>query len=100
MDLEITVNEKKSDGMCVRGTVYVDGIKVPYTVYRVIDVYFEVQPPTLQSNSLSSDERVSVWSKSGILNTYSDKDHIKAQVKNKAMGWWIDNGFGKDFWRI
>lgn len=86
-EINIVINDKKSHVYSIRGTVWVDGIAIPFTAYRKSRFDSDVLTP--QSNIIL--DKVAVRSKSGILSKYKEKDHIKAQIKNKARGWWIDN---------
>lgn len=87
--LEIVINDKKSDVYLVRGDAIVDGIRIPFTVYRLrtIGDFDE-----LVGNFL---DRLALRSKSGILSKYKNGESIRRRIKDAARGWFIDN----DHWR-
>ena len=92
MEIEIVIYDNKSNVCDVKGVAIVDGIRIPFTAYR----YTAHPDPAYGQFDAVLMNHVAVRSKSGILNKYpKTKDHIKAQIRNAAKGWWIDN----NFWR-
>lgn len=97
MDIEIKINEKKSNVCNVKGVAIVDGIEVPFTAYRYT-LFEHPNPATGQFDALPNDDdfllnKVAVRSKSGILRKFVEKDRIKTRIRNAAKGWWIDHRY-------
>lgn len=84
-DVEIVINDKTSNSYCIRGTVIVDGIRIPFTVYHLRFM------SSLEDGLLVSFSRIALRSKGGILSKYKDGEQISRVIKDKARGWWIDN---------
>lgn len=77
--ITVKIDERKSYGFLVKGVAIIDGIEVPFTVYKSYRWWNE----ELQT-------RLNVKSKSSIIEKYQDKDHIKNTIRDTARGWWID----------
>lgn len=93
-EVDITINDKKSDLFSIRGTATVDGIRIPFTAYRKRGTDEHpgfTGPSDIQLVWL----RVVVRSKDGILRGYSNKEYIETKICNAAKGWWID----RNLWR-
>lgn len=88
-EIEVTINDIKSDIVKVTGIAHIDGISIPFTVHRRF-------PYAPEDEAIGIRPRVLVMrSKHGIIEKYKNKDHIKAYIKNKARAWWID----REWWR-
>lgn len=67
-----------------------DGIKIPFTAYRLSRIEL-LGTPNFTGSDIRWD-RVAVRSKSGILSKCKDGSYIKKVLRNKAIGWWVDQG--------
>ena len=97
MDIEIRINDKKSNVCNVFGVATVDGIDVPFTAYRYT-LFDHPSPSTGQFDATQHEDdfllnKVAVRSKAGILKKFVGKDRIKAKIRNAARGWWIDHRY-------
>ena len=91
--MEITIFDKKSNVYNVRGVIWTDGTRIPFTAYRH---RLFPSPETGQWDAPISFNHVAVRSKSGILSKFDKKDFIKGKIRDAAKGWWIDH----KFWRV
>lgn len=88
--VEVTILDKKSNLLQVRGIATVDGIEIPFTVYRARIVSSFTPEGHLQCTAV-------VRTKSGIIKEFGEADYIRNKLRDKARGWWIDKGIYGDY---